>query len=99
MSLPVAGLAEIFGNPFFPVLGWRCYRLGGTDGHQEYFASRRKLPACRLKWIVDWFSLCLALRTEEIETYSQAGQNSYSRRCRAATGRLPYISDFEVMPY
>ena len=37
MSLPVVELAEIFGNPFFPVLGWRCYRLGGTDGHQEFF--------------------------------------------------------------
>ena len=37
MSLSVAQLAEKFSNPFSPVLDrGRCYRLGGTDGHQEF---------------------------------------------------------------
>ena len=44
MSLSVAQLVEKFSNPFSPVLDrGRCYRLGGTDGHEEFlhpWASR-----------------------------------------------------------
>ena len=37
MSLPVVELAGKFSNPFSLVLErGRCYRLGGTDGHQEF---------------------------------------------------------------
>ena len=66
MSLPVVELVGNLSNPFSTVLEQgRCYRLGGTDGHQEFFASMRKSRACRLSWFVEWFALWLALRTAE----------------------------------